>query len=312
MNPVTPAGRSTLHPATVRPRVLNVFSTVLRRVAGPCLLVCAGYAGAAGGASGATRATSPASAPSSVAEILTQVTRALDAGDIPRADSLFTLPSPPSPERHRFAIATARLAASRGDWRTVDRTLRAWQHDPGRREGSGEVLFWRGWSAMHQGRTAEADSLLMLASAYGGEPRSQDALEYRLAGLLETGDALQSYLRGLPESPLPHPLRLASLNRVPPPSALHPQARWHLVLLHEVHGDTALSRPLLDTLASDLRSVHGRRAAAYRALLKERASPDTALTAYETLLIRHQQGMTAEMARQRVRILREKHGLVPK
>ncbi len=244
-------------------------------------------------------------------EAIARVLRALDAGDILLADSLFAgIAEPPADRapsaRHRYEIAAARLAASRGDWRKTDETLRSWQRHPARREGSGEVLFWRGWSAMHQARPEEADSLLVLASAYGGDTRSQDALEYRFAGLRENGPALQSYLRGLPESPLPHPLRLASLHQVPPGTALHQDARWQLVLLQEIRGDTARSRPLLDTLAAAPGSLPGRRAAAYRALLKEHHSPDTALAVYETLLMRQQQGVTAEIARQRVRILREK------
>ncbi len=280
-----------------------------------------GVAAATPGGNGVAASSQGGSpSPTLTSGTLTRAARALDAGEIARADSLFTLfvdssgsssvPRLPG-ARHHAEIVAARLAASRGDWRATDESLRAWQRAPARREGSGEVLFWLGWSAMHQARAAEADSFFVLASAYGQEPRSQDALEYRFAGLMENGPALQSYLRGLPESPLPHPLRLASLNQVPPTSALLPQARWQLVLLHEVRADTALSRRFLDTLASDIRSVHGRRAAAYRALLKERQSPDTALAAYETFLIRHQQGVTAEIARQRVRILREKLGARP-
>lgn len=280
----------------------------LRRPTLAVFAVCAAVATAA--------APRPASAddvpgPGTPAEALARVLRALDAGDIPVADSLFAgIAGPPAAPaaRHRYEIAAARLAASRGDWRKTDETLRSWQRHPARREGSGEVLFWRGWSAMHQARPAEADSLLVLASAYGEDARSQDALEYRFAGLRESGPALQSYLRGLPESPLPHPLRLASLRQVPAGSSLHPEARWQLVLLQEARGDTARSRPLLDSLAADPRTLPGRRAAAYRALLKEHQHPDTALAVYETLLMRQQQGVTAEIARQRVRILREKPG----
>lgn len=245
---------------------------------------------------------------------LARADRALDAGDPARADSLLTVasrnPSEPA-TRHRREILNARLAASRGDWKTADATLRAWLKNPERREGSGETLFWMGWAAMHQARANAADSLLVLASAYGEEPRSQDALEYRFAGMLENGPGLQDYLRGLPESPLPHSLRVASLFRVNAGSRLHPHARWHLALLHEARGDTAVSRALLDTLARDARSMPGRRAAAYRALLAERNAPDTALAAYETLLVGHQQGVTAEFARKRARELRGKLRATP-
>src|SRR5690606_38160456 len=155
-------------------------------------------------------------------------------------------------------------------------------------------------------RGARADSLFMLASAYQEDDRSRDALEYRFAGLLESGPALQDYLRGLPESPLPHSLRLASLAQVPPESPLHPQARWHLALLHETRGDTVVSRALLDTLARRGGGVAGRRATLYLGLLREKQAPDTALALYEALLLKQQQGVTAEAARKRVQEMRNK------
>lgn len=239
-------------------------------------------------------------------EALSRAEDALDAGDIAAADSLRSRigEALPAGLRHRQEIVGARLAASRGDWRSADARLRAWRTSPQRREGSGDVLFWLGWSAMHQARAAEADSLLVLASAYGEDARSQEALEYRFLGLLENGPALQDYLRGLPESPLPDPLRIASLERVPAESRLFAQARWHLAVMFEARGDTARSRPLLDTLSRDTRSVAGRRAATYRALLLERRAPDTSLKAYEEVLIGGQQGVTAEIARRRIRALK--------
>jgi len=239
-------------------------------------------------------------------ETLDRIEEALDAGDLVTADSLraAALAVFPPGLRHLQEIVDARLAASRGDWRGADARLRAWRTNPQRREGSGDVLFWLGWSAMHQARASEADSLLVLASAYGEDARSQDALEYRLAGLLENGPALQDYLRGLPESPLPDALRISSLERVSPGSRLFPHARWHLAVMLEARGDTVRSRPLLDTLARDTRSAPGRRAAAYRALLWERRAPDTSLKAYEEVLIGGQQGVTAEIARKRIRALK--------
>ncbi len=240
-------------------------------------------------------------------DLFQNVETALNAGDIHRADSLHTLAGPVNRNpgvKHEARILDARLAASRGDWKSTDAILRAWRNSTERREGSGEILFWMGWSAMHQARLTEADSLLVLASAYSDEERSQDALEYRFAGLLDPGPHLQDYLRGLPESPLPHPLRVASLDRVPQNSRIFPYSRWHLAVLLESRGDTARSRPLLDTLARNTRHAIGRRAAAYQALLTEQAAPDTALKAYEKILMDGQQGVTAEFARKRAHKLR--------
>src|SRR5690606_14505439 len=89
----------------------------LRRPTLAVFAVCAAVATAA--------APRPASAddvpgPGTPAEALARVLRALDAGDIPVADSLFAgIAGPPAAPaaRHRYEIAAARLAASRGDWR---------------------------------------------------------------------------------------------------------------------------------------------------------------------------------------------------
>lgn len=250
--------------------------------------------------------TPPGKSPRADDAPLARAARALDAGDIARAESLYALPGDDPGARHRREILGARLAASRGDWRGVDAALTAWNGSPARLEGTGEVLFWLGWSALHQARGARADSLFVLASAYQDDERSRDALEYRYAALLDNGPALQSYLRGLPESPLPHSLRLASLAQVASPSSLYPYARWHLALLHEARGDTTLSRPLLDTLARQGRGIAARRASLYLGLLRERHAPDTALAIYEALLVRNQQGAAAETARKRAQNLRKK------
>src|SRR5690606_11094583 len=109
---------------------------------------------------------------------------------------------PGEAQRHRREIAAARLSAARGDWRAVDSRLAAWKENGARGEGSGEILFWQGWSALHQGRRERADTLFVLASAYAGQPgskRAQEALEYRFAALLDNSPALLDYLRGLPE-----------------------------------------------------------------------------------------------------------------
>jgi hypothetical protein len=230
---------------------------------------------------------------------------ALDAGEMHVAESLFTLSSAAdgTGRRHLREIVFARLAASRGDWRGCEARLRNWGHDDTRREGSGELLFWQGWAALHQGRDAEGDSLLVLASAYSEEPRAQQALEYRFAALLDNSPVLRDYLRGLPESPLPAPLRLTSLERVPEGSRLHAEARWQLALLWETRGDTLRSRGTLAALSKSPASTAGRRAAVYLAFLRENKHPDSSRTAYEALLLQQQQGVAPEFARKRLQKL---------
>lgn len=276
------------------------------------LLLFAVTAGMAGAAT-APRPPLPSSgkpAVLSAANLLERGDSALDAGDVQLADSLFTLAAPiptsatSAASRHRREILTARLAAARGDWKTSADRLKAWENSPARQTGSGEILFWRGWVALHQARIPEADSLFVLASAYSGEPRAQDALEYRFSALLDNSPALQDYLRGLPESPLPASLRIASLERVPENSRLRPQALWQLALLLEARGESARARDLLTALSRDTGSLPGRRATAVLAFLRESEQPDSALSAYETLLIQSQQGVIAEFSRKRAQGLR--------
>jgi hypothetical protein len=320
-----------IHPHLTPSGPLHRAASSARRLAAPtAALFMVLSPGAARGAVAAEKSSAPPAAavrvtpaPPAPEHLLRAAERALDAGDGAAADSLrqvLTALSPARLERQRLELLDARLAASRGDWRGAETRLRAWRASSERREGSGTVLFWLGWAALHQARLAEGDSLMVLASAYGDDARAQDALEYRFAALMENGPALQDYLRGLPESPLPQNLRLASLERVPTTSRLSGYARLRLALSLEAAGDTARSRPLLDTLAQNIRSIPGRRAAAYRALLHERRVPGgspeltplpslrvrpEALKEWEEILVSGQQGVIAEIARKRIKTLRE-------
>jgi hypothetical protein len=247
---------------------------------------------------------------------LARVESLLDAGRLHEAESLYTQGAGGgergSLARHRREILGARLAAAQGNWKNADARLRAWKNSGERGEGSGEVLFWLGWSAVHQGKKAAADSLFVLASAYvdAGAARgpnargAQEALEYRFAGLLENSTAFTDYLRGLSESPLPDSMRLAALERIPKSSRLYPYAQWQRTLLLEILGDSVRSREVLAGLAADPKSLPGRKAAARLNYLREGSSRDSAKTGYEGLLMKQQQGVSSEFARKRLQNLR--------
>ena len=245
---------------------------------------------------------------------LARVEMLLDAGRVHEAESLFTEAGESgggNASRHRREIVGARIAAVQGNWRKTDARLRAWKNSADRGEGSGEVFFWLGWSALHQGKKPEADSLFLLASAYTDErPEAraargaQDALEYRFAALLETSPALLDYLRGLPESPLPDSMRLASLERLPKTSRLYLYGQWQQALLLAVLGDTARSRTLLTSLAANPSALPGRKAAARLNYLREPTARDSARAGYEGLLLKQQQGVSSEFARKRLQNLR--------
>jgi len=245
---------------------------------------------------------------------LDRVERLLDAGRPREADSLFQsiADARDDASRNRREIAAARLAAAQGNWKKTDARLRAWKTSSERGEGSADVLFWLGWSALHQGRKASAESLFVLASAYVSErvseraatSRVQSALEYRFAARLDSSAALLEYARGLPESPLPDSMRLAALARLPAASRLYPYSLWQRALLSELTGDSTGSRDLLTTLASNPGTLPGRRAAARLNARREASDRDSAKTGYEGLLMRQQQGVSSEYARKRLQMLR--------
>lgn len=231
---------------------------------------------------------------------------ALDAGLSSTASTLLGTSPPENPAlRHSWEILQTRLSASAGGWKNAEARLKDWKNDPKRREGSGEIFFWQGWAALHQHRREEADTLFTLASSYADEPISQRALEYRYAVLLDTGEALYAYVRGLPESPLPDSMRKASLEHVSTSSALHPHALWEIALISEKTGNREGELEFLQALAMDPSSLAGRRASTRLTRLKfEPDQPDSAMNAYEHLLLQYQQGVPSEFARSRVQTLR--------
>ena len=236
-------------------------------------------------------------------EPLDKAENALESGRWREADSLLSAAPEGQGSRHRREILKARLAGSRGQWREAENRLKAWKENPARRESTADLLFWQAWAALHRQKRREADSLLVLASAYAREPASQKALEYRYALWLDSGAALRDFLRGLPESPAPDSARLAALLRVPPPSPLYPHARWEQYLVLEKSGNRKAFE-VLEDLARDPSTLPGRKAAARWAYVKlESESPDSALAAYERLLLEYQQGVQAEFARNRIQAL---------
>jgi hypothetical protein len=233
-----------------------------------------------------------------------KVEQALEAGRVRAADSLLSALPQNGRTRHKQEILSARLSGCRGRWREAETRLQAWKEHPRRRESTADILFWQAWAALHQSQRQRADSLLVLASAYAGENSSQKALEYRYAALVDSGAALRDYLQGLPESPLPDSLRLAALDRVPPASPLRPHARWEQYLFLETR-DPARALEVLEDLARDPSTLPGRKAAGRWAYVKlESNHPDSALAAYERLLLQYQQGIPAEFARSRIQALK--------
>ncbi len=236
------------------------------------------------------------------------VEEALDAGESQIASSLLGNPAPANLPalRQKWEIFSARLKAASGNWKETETRLGSWKNNPDRREGSGEILFWQGWVALHQHHLNDADTLFTLASAYADEDASQKALEYRQALMADSTPALYAYIRGLMESPLPDSLRLASLKNVPTSSPLHPYSLWEAAQISERTGDKAGELQFLEELAMGPTSLPGRKAAMHLARFQlEPNKRDSAMAAYERLLLHYQQGVPSEFAKSRVKRLRD-------
>lgn len=208
---------------------------------------------------------------------------------------------------YRAQFLKARALLSLGRPAEASRALETLKRGAHRREGTGPILFWQGWLALHQRRIQAADSLLVLASAYTGTEESQRALEYRYWLVLDTGSAATDFFRGLAESPLSPADRSEALDKVPESSLLWPHARLEKAQILVAEGQAERARAVLDTASrrSQDRILAGR-AEALAAWLREKTPEGraAALARYENLLIEYQQGVVPEFTRGRIRALK--------
>ncbi len=232
--------------------------------------------------------------------------QALDAGYVQPFPPLFEIFSAPNPIlRHQWEILQARREGLQQRWKEVDAQLANWKNNPDRKTGSGEILFWQAWANFYQGHQAEAETLLVLSSAYTEESASQQALEYRFTLQLDTGENLKAYFLGLPESPFSSSARLNSLQKIPVSSPLHPYALLEMTRLYRQSGKKIEEVAALKELSRDLSTLPARRALIRLARLRfEPANPDSAMAAYENLLLQYQQGVPSEFAKSRVQSFR--------
>lgn len=207
--------------------------------------------------------------------------------------------------RGRLLEAQARMAQGKpGD---AARTLAALKRDPARREGTGPILFWQACLALDRERFDEADSLLVLASAYTEEEEAQRALEYRFFLLADTGSSRADFFRGLPESPRSRSERARSLDRVDPESGLWPFARLEKAQIHLQKGEPDSALAILDAVGKRSPDrLAGFEAEAKAAFVEEKlpGGRQAALARYENLLIKYQQGVIPQFSRGRIRALR--------
>ena len=212
-----------------------------------------------------------------------------------------------APWGFRAKLLKAQALASQGKFSEADAALDALKKDPQRQEATGPILFWQSYLALQRDRFAEAESLLVLASAYTGNDEAQRALEYRYWLLQDSGEARKHFFRGLPESPLPRDQRMASLDRIPAESGLWPAARLEKakLLVSERRPDSALA-VLVDVVKRFPEVSSSMAAGAQAAYIREKmpGGRDSALALYEDLLVKHQQGVIPEFSRGRIKALK--------
>ncbi len=168
---------------------------------------------------------------------------------------------------------------------------------------NGAVLKAQGMVALWRHHVAEAESLLALASAYVEDPEVQGVLEMRRWILLDTSMAVTHLLHGQPEAPRSPEQKYASLAAVESRSALWPEAQWSLAALHLAQGKSQEALACYRNLTQAKTHARSQEAKARLIYLTETENAGQAIAAYEDLLVESQQGVPAEFARERLRLL---------
>jgi hypothetical protein len=219
---------------------------------------------------------------------------------------LKSISNPRSPLRHRHMLLQARWEGYSGQWKKASQRLADWKRDPTREFGTGEILYWQGWAAWHQGFSQKADSLWFSSSSYTEEVSATWALSKRLQ-LKKDSAACTSLFNGIEEAPNSTPRRLSALEKVPRGSSLKPDALWARVQLRGHRGESDSAQAALEELAKSHSSAPlGKRARLVLAYSKEmqgETGKRSALVEYERLLLESPQGMASEFARNRLRAL---------
>ncbi len=218
-----------------------------------------------------------------------------------------TFSTPASPWKYSFKILKAQTLIALGKNSEAGKNLTALKKDPERREGTGPILFWQSWLAISQGHWAEAESLLVLSSAYTGTEEAQRSLEFRFFLLQDTTAHRSHFFKGLSESSRPAKDRMQELDSVPKSSGLWPFSRLEKAQIWVHQGQIDSAEAILDQVAKNSPDkLVGFQAEAKAAFLQEKLSggKQAALVRYENLLVQYQQGVIPAFTRGRIKALK--------
>ncbi len=213
----------------------------------------------------------------------------------------------PSPWKYSFQILKAQALIALGKNSEAGKILTGLKKDPERREGTGPILFWQSWLAISQNHWVEAESLLVLSSAYTGTEEAQRSLEFRFFLLQDTSANRSHFFKGLTESSKPAKDRIQELDSVSKTSALWPFSSLEKAQILVQQGQIDRAEAVLDHLSKNSPDkLAGFQAEAKAAFLLEKqpGGRQAALVRYENLVVQYQQGVIPAFTRGRIKALK--------
>ncbi len=209
----------------------------------------------------------------------------------------------------KSAILLVEVNLARGDLKTAKDLIQKEKSNPYRKGGTGTVLFWESVLRLFENEFAKADSLLILSSAYTGEEFCQRALKYRQWLMLDTNSEYRTYFfKGLKESALSVKERIKNLVRVPIISPLWAHSQLEIAgILAENKQFKEAGTILSELIKSGQDQWIVMLAQSKNAFIKETIMPTSqkVLAIYDAILLKYQQGIISEFARERIQYLNQ-------
>jgi hypothetical protein len=217
----------------------------------------------------------------------------------------------PSPWNYKAILIQAENLIAEGRFAEARKTLMQEQKNKQRKEGTGPLLFWRAVARIYEGEYKKADSLLVLASAYTDGEETQRALQFRHWMILDSSrHTLESFLKGLPESPFSIEKKRRFLNQIPPTSPLWDYGQLEIARLHLQRDEKKAAQQILKRLETTKPDQWtGLQAKAVANFIREKEQPLlNSLEIYDEILLKYQQGVISEFSRERIRHLKSQIG----
>ncbi|MBF0430401.1 MAG: hypothetical protein HQK83_03930 [Fibrobacteria bacterium] len=216
----------------------------------------------------------------------------------------------PDPWQYRSILAKTELLIAENKFIEAKGLLQKEKDNPGRKESSSALLYWRAIINLFEQHYKKADSLLVLAGAYTTEESAGRALEIRYWLMLDSSGAHRKhFFNALPESPFGYHEKIYFLSKIPESSPLWPWGRLESATFIWKTGKPDSAVILLDSINKRYPNTWiGIKAKALQTYLRESdQTVDSSLANYDEILLQYQQGVIPEFSRERIRQIKEKH-----